>query len=148
MIFGEVFFLHRYEKWCKTHDGRDKNICPEMCSSWVSMNLMQELRMNQMLLYGYKSPTGETGGGGGTINFLAVCQSVRPSVRPYVRQPVCPSVHSVSVHSVFRNCLSRPLRYWLEIWYMNLSWQDTSQARLSSRLTYFYFSKNKFSELF
>ena len=57
-----------------------------------------------------------------------------------VRLSVCPSVHSVSVHSVFRNFLSRPLRYWLEIWYMDLSWHNTDQVWLCLRLTYFYMS--------
>ena len=57
---------------------------------------------------------------------LAVCHSVRLSV------------HSVSVHLVFRTFLSRPLRYWLEIWYVNLSWHNTDQVPISSRLTYLY----------
>ena len=73
------------------------------------------------------SPTGETGG---TLGFLAVRHSVCLSVRL--------SVHSVSVHSVFRTFLSRPLRYWLEIWYVNLSWHNTDQIWVSSRLTYIY----------
>ena len=51
---------------------------------------------------------------------------------------VCLSVHSVSVHLVFRTFLSRPLRYWLEIWYMNLSWHNTDQVSVLSCLTYFY----------
>ena len=72
--------------------------------------------------------------GEGTLDYLAVCQSVCLSVCPSVRQ----SVHSVSVHSVFRTVLSRPLRYWLEIWYMDLSWHNTDQVRLWLRLTYFY----------
>ena len=69
---------------------------------------------------------------GGTIGFLNVCHSVRPSV--------CLSVHPVSVHSVFLTFLSRPLRYWPEIWYSDLSWHDTDQVRLLSRSTYFYWS--------
>ena len=73
-------------------------------------------------------------GGGGTIGFLAVSQSVCLSST----LSVCLSVHSVSVHSVFRTFLSRPLRYWLEIQYMNLSWHNTDQVRVSSRLTNFY----------
>ena len=76
------------------------------------------------------SPIPVKPGGGETIGFLAVCHSVRPSVRL--------SVHSVSVHSVFRTFLSRPLGYWLEIWYVNSSWNNTEQVRVSLRLTYFY----------
>ena len=30
--------------------------------------------------------------------------------------------------------------YWLEIWYMNLSWHNTDQIQLLSHLTYFYMS--------
>ena len=59
---------------------------------------------------------------------LSLCLSVRPSV------------HSVSVHSVFRTFLSHPLRYWLQIWYTTSSWHDTDQVWLLSRLTYFYLS--------
>ena len=51
---------------------------------------------------------------------LSLCLSVRPSV--------CLPVHSVSVHSVFRTFLSCPLRNWLEIWYVNLSWHNTDQV--------------------
>ena len=78
--------------------------------------------------------------GGGTIGFLAVCHSVCPSVCPSVRPSVSQSVHSVSVHSVFRTFLGRPFRYWLEIWYMDLSWHNTDQVWLWLRLTYFYLS--------
>ena len=39
---------------------------------------------------------------------------------------------------VFRNFLSRLLRYWLEIWYMNLSWHNTDQVWVSLCLTNFY----------
>ena len=39
---------------------------------------------------------------------------------------------------VFRVFLSRLLRYWLEIWYMNSSWYNTDQVRVSLRLTCFY----------
>ena len=39
---------------------------------------------------------------------------------------------------VFRVFFCLLLRYWLEIWYMNLSWYNTDQVRVSSRLTYFY----------
>ena len=56
---------------------------------------------------------------------LSLCLSVCPSV--------CPSVHSV-----FRTFLSRPLRYWLEIWYVNLSWHNTDQVWVSSHVTFFY----------
>ena len=69
---------------------------------------------------------------------LSFCLSVCPSVCPSVRQSVRPSVHWVSVHAVFRTFLSHPLRYWLEIWYMNLSCHNTDQVRVSLRLTYFY----------
>ena len=62
-----------------------------------------------------------------------ICQSVCLSVLPSVS--VCPSVHSV-----FRTFLSHPLRYWLEIWYMNLSWHNIDQVWLLSCLTYFYLS--------
>ena len=65
---------------------------------------------------------------------LSLCPSVRLSVCPSVRL----SVHFVSVHSVFRIFLSHPLRYWLEIWYMDSSWHNTDQVWVSSRLTYFY----------
>ena len=61
-----------------------------------------------------------------------ICQSVCLSVLPSVS--IC-----ASVHSVFRTFLSHPLRYWLEIWYMNLSWHNKDQ-RLLSCLTYFYLS--------
>ena len=78
---------------------------------------------------------------GGDYRFprrLSVSQSVLMSVRPSVRLSVCLSVHSVSVQSVFRTSLCRLLRYWLEIWYMNLSWHNTDQVRVWSLLTYFY----------
>ena len=39
---------------------------------------------------------------------------------------------------VFRTFLCCCLRYWLEIWYMNLSWHNAAQVRVTSRLTYFY----------
>ena len=73
----------------------------------------------------------------GDFRFLAVCHSVCPSVCLSVR-PVRLSVHSVSVHSVFRTFLSRPFRYWLEIWYVNSSLYSTDQVWVSSCLTYFY----------
>ena len=129
------------------------------------------------------------GGGGGTLSFLAVCHSVRPSVclsvclsvRPSVCQSTrCPSTPFSELFSVvlwdidlkfrmwirldiiqikfefrhawptftgvialcwnlvFRVFLCRLLRYWLEIWYMNLSWHNTDQVWVSLRLTYFY----------
>ena len=46
----------------------------------------------------------------------------------------------MSVHSVFRTFFIRPLRYWFDIWYMNLSWHNMDQVWLWSRLTYFYMS--------
>ena len=39
------------------------------------------------------------------------------------------------VYPTFFCCL---LRNWLESWYMILSWHNTDQVRVSSRLTYFY----------
>ena len=60
---------------------------------------------------------------GGTLSLLAVCPSVSQSVR-----------HTL----VFRTFLCRLLRYWLEIWYMNLSWHHTDQVLVLLRLTYFY----------
>ena len=54
---------------------------------------------------------------------------------------------------VFRTFLNCPLRYWLEIWYLNLSRNNTDQVRILSRLTYFDLSysllaKSPFSGLF
>ena len=49
-------------------------------------------------------------------------------------QSVCPSVRHTSV---FRTLLCHLLRYWLEIWYVNLSWHNTDQVRVFSHLTYF-----------
>ena len=60
---------------------------------------------------------------GGTLSLLAVCQSVCPSVR-----------HTL----VFRTFLCRLLRYWLDTWYMNLSWHNTDKVWVLSCLTYFY----------
>ena len=65
--------------------------------------------------------------GGLLVCSLSVCPSVSLSVRPSVRHT-----------SVFWTFLCRLLRYWLEIWYMNLSWHNTDQDRVLSRLTYFY----------
>ena len=59
----------------------------------------------------------------GILSLLAVCLSVCQSDR-----------HT----SVFRTFLCRLLRYWLEIWFMNLSWHNTDQVWVWSRLTYFY----------
>ena len=39
---------------------------------------------------------------------------------------------------VFQTFLSRVLWFWLENWYMNLSWHNTGQSWLLCRLTYFY----------
>ena len=75
--------------------------------------------------------------GGGDFRFprpLSVSQSVPLSSS----LSVCLSVHSVSVHWVFRTFLSRPLIYWLEIWYMNLSSHNTDRVWVLSCLTYFY----------
>ena len=41
---------------------------------------------------------------------------------------------------VFLTFFFRLLWYWLEIWYMNLSWHKTDQDWLLSRLTHFYMS--------
>ena len=38
----------------------------------------------------------------------------------------------------FQTFLCSLLRYWLQIWYMKLSWLNTDQIRVSSLLTYFY----------
>ena len=61
--------------------------------------------------------------GGLLICSLSVPQSVSQSVR-----------HT----SVFRTFLCRLLEYWFEIWNMNLSWQNTDQVWVSSRLAYFH----------
>ena len=45
---------------------------------------------------------------------------------------------AVCKNFVFQTFLSCLLWYWLEIWYMNLSWHNTDQVLL--RLTYFYMS--------
>ena len=84
----------------------------------------------------YQSPTGETGG---TIGFLAVCQSVCPSIPP----PFCLSIH-LSVRSLNVPPLGFPdfsqlsfeILTW--IWYMNLSCHNTDQVWLLLLLTYFY----------
>ena len=47
-------------------------------------------------------------------------------------------VIALCLNLVFRAFLCSLLRYWLKIWYMNLSWHNTDQVRLSSGLTYFY----------
>ena len=74
---------------------------------------------------------------GGTLGFLAVCHSVCLFVRLSVCPSVCQSTRCPSTR-FFRRFLSRPSRYWLEIWYVNLSWHNTNQVRVSSRLTYIY----------
>ena len=53
---------------------------------------------------------------------------------------VCSLSVSLSVRhtSVFRTFLCCLLRYWLEIWWIDLSWQNTDQVRVLSRLTNFY----------
>ena len=83
------------------------------------------------------------------ITFYILCNLINPlPVKPEddyrfprrlsVSLSVRLSVQSVSVHSVCLPFLSRPLRYWLEIWYMNWSWHHTDQVGVLSRLTYFY----------
>ena len=121
--------------------------------------------------------------GGGTIGFLAVCHSVRPSVCLSVSQSTqCPStrfselfsvvlwdidlkfgiwicLHIIQIkfdfgrvwptltwvialckNFVFRTFLCHLSTYWVEISYIDLSWHNTGQVRLWSRLTYFYMS--------
>ena len=70
-----------------------------------------------------------------------------------VVHPTFTGVISHFKNLVFRTFLSRLLWYWPKIWNMNLSWHDTDQVRLLSRLTYFYMSycpllKFRFSGLF
>ena len=50
--------------------------------------------------------------------------------------PTFTSVIGLCKNSVFRTFLSSLLWYWLEIWYMNLSWHNTDQVWLLSCLTY------------
>ena len=52
--------------------------------------------------------------------------------------PTFTGVIALCLNLVFRVFLCRLLRHWLEIWYMNLSWHNTDQFWVSSRLTYFY----------
>ena len=52
--------------------------------------------------------------------------------------PTFTGVIALCWNLVFRVFLCRLLRYWLEIWYINLSWHNIDQVRVSSRLTYFY----------
>ena len=101
------------------------SVCPSVCPS-----VRPSVSLSVLLVPSRWKP------GGGDFRFprrLSLCLSVRLSVRPSVSL----SVHSMSVHSVFRTFLSRPLRYWLEIWYVNLSWHNTGQVWVSLRLTYF-----------
>ena len=62
----------------------------------------------------------------GNISFPSVCQSACYSVIP-----------STQFSGFFLCC---PSRYWLEIWYVNLSWSNADQDWLMSCLTYFYMS--------
>ena len=48
---------------------------------------------------------------------------------------VCLSVRHTSVFPTFLCCL---LRYWLEMWYMNLPWHNTDPVWAFSHLTHFY----------
>ena len=57
----------------------------------------------------------------GTLSLLAVYQSVCLSVC----QSVCPQVRHTFVFRIF---LCRLLRYWLESWYVNLSWHNTDRV--------------------
>ena len=52
--------------------------------------------------------------------------------------PTFTGVIALCWNLVFRDFLCRLLRYWLEIWYMNLSWHNTDQVRVSLRFTNFY----------
>ena len=54
--------------------------------------------------------------------------------------PTFTGVFALCWNLVFRTFLCSLLRYWLEIWYMNLSWHNTDQVRVSSHLTYIYMS--------
>ena len=63
----------------------------------------------------------------GGDSYFAPCLSVSQSVCQSVRHTL-----------VFHTFLCHLLRYWLDIWYMNLSWHYTDQVWVSSRLTYFY----------
>ena len=82
--------------------------------------ISNKLKTNQLLV-----PSGLPGR---TINLLAIC----PSVRPSVCLSVCPSVRHTSVFRTFLCCL---LRYRLAIWYMNVSWHNIDRVWVSSRLT-------------
>ena len=54
--------------------------------------------------------------------------------------PIFTGVIALCKNFVFQTFLSFLLWYWPEICNMNLSWHDTDQVRLLSRLTYFYMS--------
>ena len=54
--------------------------------------------------------------------------------------PTFTGVIALCWNLVFQVFLCRLLRYWLEIWYMNLSWHNTDQVQVSLHLTYFYWS--------
>ena len=75
-------------------------------------------------------------GGGGDYRFPRRL-SVRLSVSPL-------GVRALGFPIFF---LSRPLRYSLEIWCLNLSWHNTDQARVSWRFTHFHRSYNPLLKL-
>ena len=52
--------------------------------------------------------------------------------------PTFTGVIALCWNLLFRSFLCSLLRYWLEIWYMNLSWHNTDQVWVSSRLTNLY----------
>ena len=52
--------------------------------------------------------------------------------------PTFTGVIALFYNFIFQTFLCSLLRYWLQIWYMNLSWHNTDQVRVLSLLTYFY----------
>ena len=52
--------------------------------------------------------------------------------------PTFTGVIALCWNLLFQVFLCRLLRYWHEIWYMNLSWHNTDQVRVSLRSTNFY----------
>ena len=55
-----------------------------------------------------------------------------PSLSESIRLSACLSL------SPPRFLSTRPLKYWVEIWFVNLSWRNTNQVQISARLTSFY----------